>query len=110
MKKTGDNDGCAAVLLLGSLPVLYVTLIWRAFVMHKLWGWFVAPLVGMSSPGVAALYGLFLVLGIIRMKGRDKKETREPMEIFTDTITDVFSMLVIESLSLLAGYIAYSFM
>lgn len=49
--------GCLAVVL--SLPLIILL---RGFVMSILWGWFVTPVFGISSPGLAACLGLSITV------------------------------------------------
>lgn len=42
---------------------------WRAFVMTRLWGWFVVPL-GLPAIGIAHAIGLSLLFGVVTLNHR----------------------------------------
>lgn len=70
-----DNDkekgGCfVAVLLFAMLPIV---LMWQAFVLTRLWGWFVVPF-GIMAIGKAHAYGLVLVVSMFKSHTSDKND------------------------------------
>lgn len=72
-----------------------LTLLLRAFVLCRLWAWFVVPL-GVTSIGMAHAYGLTIIVGMLReyrsQSGDEKRDT--PTVVLTSLLTGIFVPLL----------------
>lgn len=77
--KSELNTGIALGLALPFIiaVILIPTIMWNAFVLVKLWGWFVVPTFGLSGLGMAAAYGLALIVHMLKGQCgcKDDRET-----------------------------------
>lgn len=64
-----DIAGCAVLFL--AMPAFIV---WRAFVLGKIWGWHLTGLFG-TTPGFGSLVGLALVSALLPAGGGTSKRT-----------------------------------
>jgi hypothetical protein len=58
-----EKGGCFVALLI--FAVIPVILMWEAFVLTRLWGWFVVPF-GIMAIGKAHAYGLVLLVSMFK--------------------------------------------
>lgn len=101
-KDTTELLGCVALFL--SLP-LQIAL--RGFVLNVLWGWFITPIFGMSSPGVVACVGLSVTAAAFRGVNTDETEEGDAGE---KCLRLIFWPLFSTLLSLALGWIVHLFM
>lgn len=67
---TDDNDGAAVLLTLLLMPL---SIVWKGFVLTKLWAWFVVPL-GLPEIGIANAYGICLLLVLFTVTKKPDSE------------------------------------
>lgn len=60
-------------ILVVATALLPLSLLWRAFVLRDLWGWFVEPAFGFAVPGYAAAIGLMCVAWLVQAE-RSRRE------------------------------------
>lgn len=67
------------VAFLAAIPAIAVLLTLHALVLYKFWGWFVVPVFpSLPQPTLLQCYGLWLVVGLIKMKSEaPRKKTEE---------------------------------
>lgn len=81
--------------------------LWRAWVMVKLWGWFVVPAFGLPPLRVVIAYGLVTLFAALREKGLSK-ELMKPTgrsEALNKIFTAAFGLLLI----FIVGWVASFF-
>lgn len=94
--------GAALVALL-----LVVGTLWRGFVLHILWGWFMVPIFGLPALSVVAAIGVSLVVSFMTFQYVYAKDDRETAA----KIGSVFGITVLyPALVLGIGYVVKSFM
>lgn len=82
-KKAAGKDallGCAVVI-----PLLLPFLLWQAYVVATLWGWFVVPLFPVPALNTVAAYGLLATWGAVKMNAK-KTETRKSTEYLSEMV------------------------
>lgn len=79
--------------------------LWRAYVIARLWAWFVVPL-GLPAIGVVPAYGLTLVAGVLG-GGIYRAATSKAVEDDSDAIGRIFGTAVLTGAALLFGWVAY---
>ena len=57
------------------IPLIPLSLLWRAFVLRDLWGWFVEPAFGLAVPGYAAAIGLMCVVWLVQAKRARREDS-----------------------------------
>lgn len=79
MVKKENTVAVIASVAVGLVALLALSIIWSALwfglSLSILWGWFVVPLFGLPSIGVAQSYGLILVLRLMTINASIKKES-----------------------------------
>lgn len=63
--KTKESGSSVCLALLLSILCLPASVIWSAYVMTVLWGWFVTPTYGLPCPGLVPVAGLTLLLHML---------------------------------------------
>jgi len=59
------------VLFVLAVAVASLGIVWRGWVMTKLWAWFVVPVFGLPALGLAAAIGLSLTIGFFTYQYSD---------------------------------------
>lgn len=73
----------AALVLVAMLSLIALSILWRGFVLHILWGWFVVPL-GAPHIGVAWAIGLAAIASMaVGHKGKNKGDEPDTAENLT---------------------------
>lgn len=87
--------------------ILFVpSMLWSAYVLSILWGWFMTPIFGLPSLSIAAAIGVRLVISFTTYQYSKRDETTTPSE----QLDRVIFQLVSPALVLLIGYIAKQWM
>lgn len=84
----------------------------RAFVLKTLWGWFMVPLFGLPSMGMAAAFGVGLVLHTFvgGSTPPSKLPGETPSESKSRGVQLMVNVLLTPILTLIIGAIAHAFM
>ena len=61
--------------ILGFLVIMIVATLWSAYVLTKLWGWFVIPTFELPELSVAAAVGLALIVSYLTYQHRHEEST-----------------------------------
>lgn len=74
-----DKDGCATAILalVGFFVAIPLGVMWKGFVLTKLWGWFIVSRFGLPPLSVAQAIGLAVVVGMFTHI-RTKENEDEP--------------------------------
>lgn len=110
-KKYVKNDvsdstaaGCACLLV--GIPLFVLHLPWYGFVLSKLWGWFLVPMLGAPAIGIVGALGVSLVIEFITNQGTNS-QTQSPYEMLATSIVHEF---VYPAMMLFIGWIIQLFM
>jgi len=86
---------------LGMFFVVILGTLLRAFVLYKLWGWFIVPL-GVASIEMAQAYGISILVSILTMSNADIRSATE-----IDPAESVVYGFTISALFLVIGWITF---
>ncbi len=89
-----------AALVLG-IPLAVL----RAWVVQRLWVWFVAPTFGVETPKVAVLYGLAWVVGLL---WPTPSTAADPVD-YERVVRYVSTSLFMSTVGLVVGWVAHAF-
>jgi tetrahydromethanopterin S-methyltransferase subunit C len=81
--------------------------IWRAYVIARLWSWYVVPL-GVPAIGMVSAYGLGIVAGILTGDIYRAAKSKD-VEGDADIIGRIFGTALLTGFAFLLGWIAYQF-
>ncbi len=94
-------------LIFGTIALVVISALWRAWVLTVLWTWFIVPL-GLPAIGIATAIGASLIVGMFMPNQVAKKDTTMNK---TDAIANVFSVAIGgPAVVLLIGWIVTLFM
>lgn len=107
----GEASAISALLAVG-VPVMIAVIgvvslpfaLWRAYVITKLWTWFVLPTFHIPTPSVWMVYGLSVVYGLWTADSTVKKVKEE-----TNWKSTLSMMACGPAISLLCGYLVYHY-
>jgi len=86
---------------IGGIVILFIVILFDAFVLTKLWQWFIVSLFNLPLLNLAYAYGISLLVNYL--KGYKKEEIKEE-------IWELFLIAIARSgIALLVGYIVYQF-
>jgi len=86
---------------IGGIVILFIVILFDAFVLTKLWQWFIVSLFNLPLLNLAYAYGISLLVNYL--KGYKKEEIKEEIwELFLSAIAR-------SGIALLVGYIVYQF-
>lgn len=88
---------------IGLLAIIPLAIIFNAFVLYKMWGWFLVPL-GLPQIGMAHAWGLAILIGMFTV--RSKIQSKDKKERIAEGVTMALSPFM----ALLFGYIAHRMM
>ena len=88
-----------------NLILCTANIIWKGFVLSKLWGWFIVPIFAWPSVSCAGAIGCLAVVSIITYKA--SREEESSTESLRDGILSRFSMYLV---LFAIGYVASLFM
>jgi hypothetical protein len=88
------------------IPVVPAAIIWRGFVLAKLWAWFIVPL-GVIPIGLVHAAGISTLIGMLTFTGRDDDEDKSLAGRLGSAIG---TMAVAPALFWLFGAVIHSFM
>lgn len=95
------------MFVVATLVIAVLFTIYTAYVLSVLWGWFILPVFGISSPSIALIMGILLLIGIVRYDitkhtNTDKQDGNPLAKLLSNTIAVGF---LVPSVSLLMGKI-----
>lgn len=93
----------ALLFLISSIPLA----LWRAYVIARLWAWYMVPL-GVPAVGVVQAYGVSLVIGIVTgaaYRDATKREAEDDAAI----VKRIVGVAVMSGFALLFGWAFYQF-
>lgn len=91
-------------LIIAAIVGLALYVIYNAWVLTILWGWFIVPL-GVKALSIAHAYGFTLVTGLI-LSNRGVKENKGK----DDWVSSIITWLLLPLVALFFGWIAVGFM
>lgn len=91
----------AATVLIGTL--VFVALVWRAYVLVVLWGWFVTPMFHLAVPSLHVAVGLIAITSLLTHENTGGSGKTDSWVSFTNVFLN-------PALLLLVGWIATLFM
>lgn len=91
-------------LIIAAIVGLALYVVYNAWVLTMLWGWFIVPL-GVKSLSIAHAYGFTLVTGLI-LSNRGIKENKGK----DDWVSSIITWLLLPLVALFFGWIAVGFM
>lgn len=87
---------------IGGVVVLFVVILFDAFVLTKLWQWFIVSLFNLPLLNLAYAYGLSLLINYLKGFKKQSETNEKIWELF-------FIAFARSGIALLAGYIVYQF-
>lgn len=91
------KEGCIAALI--GLAVIPLAVMWKGFVLAKLWGWFLVDKFGLPALTIAQAIGLAIVVGMfsyIRAKD-DEDEVWQPFVLaFLGPLVSLFAGWIVQ--------------
>lgn len=91
-------------LIIAAIVGLALYVVYNAWVLTILWGWFIVPL-GVKSLSIAHAYGFTIVTGLI-LSNRGIKENKGK----DDWVSSIITWLLLPLVALFFGWIAVGFM
>jgi hypothetical protein len=77
----------------------------QAFVLSKLWAWFVIPTLHAPELSVVMAFGIAMIIAVFKERGKDGESEKDLAKLATAEITEV---LIIPLFILLLGWAAHS--
>ena len=87
---------------------LVISIIFSAYVLSVLWGWFIVPF-GVSAIGVAHALGINVMVTFLKMKKKDSKKEKTE-DYFASVCKSITLAILAASFALGFGWIATIFM
>jgi len=91
------------LLIFGLLVMIPLSILMNAFVLHKLWAWFMVPL-GIAPIGLAHAWGLAILIGLFTTSKVQKTESKG------EAIGQFIGLMLAPLFALLFGWIAHGLM
>ena len=83
-----------------------IAILWKAYVLSVLWGWFVVPL-GVPPISIAWAYGLSCIVGLFWYNALSSDSTETGL---AKAFSGLLKVILVPLLALFFGWIAYGFM
>src|SRR5271156_2972201 len=93
----------ALLAFVGIMALIPISIMFNAFVLHKMWAWFIVPL-GVAPIGLAHAWGIAILMGMFTMSLKTGSKDKD------EKVAEVAVLLVGPLFTLLFGWIAHSLM
>ncbi len=102
----GDELTVGCLLVLATLPFLMLANGWT---LHLLWGWFLTPTFGISSPGIVGCLGIALLISyMFHNHAREKPDSE--LSFLSRLVVKITTPIVVAGVTILFGWILHLFM